>query len=44
MEYGFECPNCGTGLESMNNERLVEAMDERIEALRDELNVSRVEA
>jgi transcription initiation factor TFIIE subunit alpha len=44
MEYGFECPNCGTGLESMNNDRLVEAMDERIEALRDELNVERVEA
>jgi len=44
MEYGFECPNCGTGLESMNNERLVEAMDERIAALRDELNVGRVEA
>jgi len=44
MEYGFECPNCGTGLESMNNQRLVDAMDERIEALRDELNVGRVEA
>jgi transcription initiation factor TFIIE subunit alpha len=44
MEYGFECPNCGTGLESMNNDRLVEAMDERIDSLRDELNVERVEA
>ena len=40
MEFNFECPNCGADLESMNNEALVQAMEERIEALRDELDVT----
>ncbi len=40
MDFGFECPECGSELEAMENSRLVEAMDERLEALRDELNVS----
>ena len=44
MEFGFECPECGSELVSMANDRLVEAMDERIAALRDELNVDRAEA
>jgi transcription initiation factor TFIIE subunit alpha len=39
MEFGFECPRCGTQLEAMENDRLVEAIDERLAALRDELNV-----
>ena len=39
MEFGFECPQCGGQLETMENERLVTAMDERIAQLRDELNV-----
>jgi transcription initiation factor TFIIE subunit alpha len=39
MEFGFECPECGSELESMENSRLIEAMDERIETLRGELNV-----
>jgi len=38
MEYGFECPNCGSQLVDMSNARLVDAMDERIDALRDELH------
>jgi transcription initiation factor TFIIE subunit alpha len=42
MDFGFECPDCGTEMESMENTRLVEAMDERIAALRDELNVDRL--
>jgi transcription initiation factor TFIIE subunit alpha len=39
MEFGFECPECGSPLEAMENTRLVDSMDERIDALRDELNV-----
>lgn len=39
MDFGFECPECGSPLESMENLRLVESMEERIEELRDELNV-----
>ena len=44
MDFGFECPECGNPVEAMENTRLVEAMDERIAALRDELNVDRAEA
>lgn len=39
MDHGFECPECGSTLESMDNAHFVEAMDERIDALRQELNV-----
>jgi transcription initiation factor TFIIE subunit alpha len=39
MEFGFECPECGGPLETMDNERLIDAMNERIEKLRDELHV-----
>ncbi|ACV48442.1 MULTISPECIES: transcription factor [Halomicrobium] len=39
MEFGFQCPECGDQVESMENTRLVDAMDERIAKLRDELNV-----
>jgi len=39
MEFGFECPDCGSQLESLENTRLVQSMEERIEELRDELNV-----
>ena len=41
MEFGFECPECGSPLESMENTRLVDAMEERITELREELNVER---
>ncbi|MHB9286290.1 transcription factor [Halobacteriales archaeon Cl-PHB] len=44
MEFGFECPECGNEVESMENVRLVDAMDQRIEELRSELNVQREEA
>jgi transcription initiation factor TFIIE subunit alpha len=44
MDLGFECPECGNQVEAMENTRLVEAMEERIDALRDELNVDAVEA
>ncbi|MFA9427794.1 transcription factor [Natronorubrum sp. A-ect3] len=40
MELGFECPNSGTALEPMDNDRLVNAIEERIDDLRDELNVN----
>ncbi|WP_049996044.1 transcription factor E [Halococcus sediminicola] len=39
MEFGFECPQCGSDLEALDNDRLIDAMDERIDELRDELNV-----
>jgi transcription initiation factor TFIIE subunit alpha len=44
MEFGFECPQCGSELVSMSNSQLVEAMDRRIESLREELNVQPEEA
>lgn len=39
LEFGFQCPQCESQLEPMNNEALVEAMDGRIADLRSELNV-----
>ena len=39
MDYGFECPECGSPLESMDNSHLVDAMRMRIDELRDELHV-----
>jgi len=41
MEFGFECPECGSPLESMENSRLLESVEERIAELRDELGVDR---
>ena len=41
MDFGFECPECGSPLEAMENDRLVGAMETRIEALESELNVTR---
>jgi transcription initiation factor TFIIE subunit alpha len=39
MERGFECSECGSALQDIDNAHLIDAMDERIEALRAELNV-----
>ncbi|MFC7045438.1 transcription factor [Halobacteriaceae archaeon GCM10025711] len=39
MDLGFECPECGSPLSAMENDDLVEAMDERIEDLQEELRV-----
>ncbi|AHG03579.1 transcription factor [Halobacterium sp. DL1] len=39
MDLGFECPECGSPVEAMENTHLVDAMDERIENLRSELGV-----
>ncbi|WP_458205315.1 transcription factor E [Haladaptatus sp. NG-SE-30] len=39
MDFGFECPECGSPLESMDNVMLVDSMDERIDELERELNV-----
>jgi transcription initiation factor TFIIE subunit alpha len=39
MDFGFECPECGSPVESMDNNRLVDAMDDRLDALEDELNI-----
>jgi len=35
FERNFECPECGSPLEAMENEHLVEAMKQRAEALRE---------
>jgi transcription initiation factor TFIIE subunit alpha len=43
MEYSFECPECGSPLESMENSHLIEAMERRIEALESELGVEAAE-
>jgi transcription initiation factor TFIIE subunit alpha len=40
MEFGFECPQCGSELDALDNDHLVTAMDERIDELRAELNVA----
>ena len=39
MDFGFECPECGSPLDAMENDRLREAMSQRIDELREELNV-----
>ncbi|MFB6254492.1 MAG: transcription factor E [Halobacteriaceae archaeon] len=39
MDFDFECPECGSTLEAMDNDHLIEAMESRISKLRDELNV-----
>ncbi|MGM0604516.1 MAG: transcription factor [Halobacteriota archaeon] len=39
MDFGFQCPECGSPLESMDNTMLVDAMETRIDELREELNV-----
>jgi transcription initiation factor TFIIE subunit alpha len=40
MDFGFQCPQCGDELVSMGNQGLVDAIDTRIESLREELNVT----
>jgi len=40
MDFGFECPECGSPLESMENENMLESIDERINSLKSELNVA----
>jgi transcription initiation factor TFIIE subunit alpha len=39
MDFGFECPECGSPLDAMENTHLVDAMDRRLDDLRDELNL-----
>lgn len=40
MEFDFECPQCGSELDALDNDHLVTAMDDRIDELRAELNVA----
>lgn len=37
MEFNFECPECGTTLDNLENDMLIDAMDWRIEQLEEEL-------
>jgi transcription initiation factor TFIIE subunit alpha len=39
MDFGFQCPDCGNEMQAMENTALIDAMEERIEQLGDELNV-----
>ncbi|WP_232688340.1 transcription factor [Halobacterium zhouii] len=39
MDLGFECPECGSPVEAMENTDLVDAMEERIGNLRSDLGV-----
>ena len=41
MDFGFECPECGSPVDAMENTGLVDAMEDRVADLRDELNVER---
>jgi transcription initiation factor TFIIE subunit alpha len=41
MDFNFACPECGEGIVTMDNAHLIEAMEERAAALRDELGVDR---
>ncbi|MFB6153774.1 MAG: transcription factor E [Halodesulfurarchaeum sp.] len=40
MDLGFECPECGSQVESMENEEIIQAIDDRIESLRTELGIA----
>lgn len=40
MDFGFECPNCGSQLVDMENAQLVDAMDDRIASIREQLNLA----
>ena len=37
MEFDFECPDCGSPLDSLDNQRLIDAMNQRIDELDAEL-------
>ncbi|MFB6114478.1 MAG: transcription factor E [Halodesulfurarchaeum sp.] len=37
MDLGFECPECGSEVVSMENDRLITTIDDRVESLRVEL-------
>ena len=41
MDFDFECPECGSPLDAMENEQLIVAMNNRIDALAEELHVER---
>ena len=40
MDLGFECPECGSQVEAMENEELITSIDERVESLRSELGIT----
>ena len=40
MDLGFECPECGSQVQAMDNDELITSIDERIESLRSELGMS----
>ncbi|MDY6774601.1 MAG: transcription factor E [Halobacteria archaeon] len=39
MELDFNCPECGSPLESMDNDDLLEALESRMESIDEELNL-----
>ncbi|MFW5919271.1 MAG: transcription factor E [Halanaeroarchaeum sp.] len=40
MDLGFECPECGSQVEAMDNAAIIDSIDDRIEALRSDLGVT----
>jgi len=40
MDLGFECPECGSQVEAMDNEQLITAIDDRLESLRTDLGIA----
>jgi transcription initiation factor TFIIE subunit alpha len=44
MDWGFECPDCGSQISTMENEHLIEAIDDRLASLRGELGLDRATA
>lgn len=40
MDLGFECPECGSQVEAMENEELITSIDDRVESLRSELGIT----
>lgn len=40
MDFGFECPECGSQVVAMDNDRLISSLNERIGALEAELGMT----
>ncbi|MFB6078233.1 MAG: transcription factor [Halarchaeum sp.] len=40
MDFGFECPECGSPLEAMGNDEMLDAIDERLDDLESELGIA----
>ncbi|MFB6134871.1 MAG: transcription factor, partial [Halanaeroarchaeum sp.] len=39
MDLDFECPECGSQVEAMDNDAIIDAIDERVDELRSDLGI-----